>query len=166
MNDYEIIYLIKYQCDENALAFMLKKYEKFIWKNIHTMYVTEDERHDFFQESLILLNKAILTFDESYNKTFTRYFELILKRRLFALKKESQIYVIRESSFFYQLESPETQKEQDQPTFKNQQQHMVYFYYFECHRAIDYISNTLNISKKQVYNTIYQIKKIINKTNS
>jgi RNA polymerase sporulation-specific sigma factor len=166
MNDYEIIYLIKHQRDEDALAFMLKKYEKFIWKNIHAMYVTEDEKHDFFQESLILLNKAIQTFDESYNKTFTRYFELILKRRLFALKKESQMYVVRESSFFYQLESPETKKEPDQPIFKNHQQQMVYFYYFESHRAIEYISNTLNLSKKQVYNIIYQIKKIIKKTNS
>lgn len=166
MNDYEIIYLIRSQRNEDALAFMLKKYEKFIWKNIHTMYVNEDDKHDFFQESLILLNKAIQTFDESYNKTFTRYFELILKRRLFALKKDSQQYVIREPSFFYQIESPETQKESLQPLFKNERQQSVYFYYFESHRAIDYVSETLNLSKKQVYNIIYQIKKIIKKTNS
>ena len=30
MNDYEIIYLIKFERDEYALAFMLKKYEKLI----------------------------------------------------------------------------------------------------------------------------------------
>ena len=42
MNDYEIIYMIKYNLDEYAFAFMLKKYERFIWKKIHSMYVFED----------------------------------------------------------------------------------------------------------------------------
>ena len=63
MNDYEIIYMIKYNNDDDAFTFMLKKYEKFIWKKIHSMYVYDEEKIDFFQESMILLNKAIRTFD-------------------------------------------------------------------------------------------------------
>jgi RNA polymerase sporulation-specific sigma factor len=165
MNDYEIIYMIKFNIDEHAFAFMLKKYEKFIWKKIHSMYVHEDEKHDFFQESMILLNKAIQTFDESYNKTFTRYFELILIRKLIALKKETKQYVLRESSFFYQLESPESKKETRQFTFDDEKKQMVYQSYFENRRSIEYISQTLHLTKKQVYNIIYQIKQKIKKMN-
>lgn len=166
MNDYEIIYMIKYDHDEYALAFMIKKYEKFIWKKIHSMYVHDEEKIDFFQESLILLNKAIQTFDESYNKTFTRYFELILIRKLIALKKETKQYILRESSFFYQLESPETQTEKLELSFEDHNKQIVYQYYFENKRSIEYISQTLQLTKKQVYNIIYQIKQKIKKMNN
>lgn len=166
MNDYEIIYMIKYNNDDDAFAFMLEKYEKFIWKKIHSMYVDDEEKNDFFQESMILLNKAIRTFDESYNKTFTRYFELILIRKLVSLKKETQQYVLREPSFFYQLASPETQRETIRLKFKDEKKHMVYQYYFENKRSIEYISQTLQLTKKQVYNIIYQIKQNIKKMNN
>ena len=112
INDYEIIYLIKDHFHKDAFAFMLKKYEKFIWKNIHALYLDEDNKYDFYQESVIMLYKAIQTFNERYNKTITRYFELILKRRLYALKKEINSYILKEPAFFYQLESPSTYKEE------------------------------------------------------
>ena len=166
MNDYEIIYMIKYNLDEYAFAFMLKKYERFIWKKIHSMYVFEDEKIDFFQESMIVLNKAIQTFDESFNKTFTKYFELILIRKLIALKKETKQYVLREATFFYQIESPETQTEHIELFFEDHNKHMVYQYYFENKRSIEYISQTLQLTKKQVYNIIYQIKQKIKKMNN
>lgn len=166
MNDYEIIYLIKYDHDEHALAFMLKKYERLIWKKIHHMYVGEEDKIDFFQESLILLHKAVQTFDESFNKSFTRYFELILVRKLIALRKETKQYVLKESSFFYQLESPATQTEKLTIVFDDKNKQIVYQHYFENKRSIAYISQTFHLSKKQVYNIIYQIKKSIQKMNS
>jgi RNA polymerase sporulation-specific sigma factor len=161
INDYEIIYLIKDHFHEDAFAFMLKKYEKFIWKNIHLLYVDEDNKYDFYQESIIMLHKAIQTFDECYNKTFTRYFELILKRRLYSLKKEVNHYVLKEPSFFYQLESPSTQKEDVVIQFDDERKQKVYELYFDSHRSIKYISETLQLTKKQVYNTIYLIKQKI-----
>lgn len=166
MNDYEIIYLIKFERDEYALAFMLKKYEKLIWKKIHSMYVSDDDKHDFFQESLILLNKAIHIFDESYNKSFTRFFEMILIRRLIALKKETQRMILKEPTFFYQLASPETHIEKITHTFKDQKKQIVYDHYFENKRSVAYISQTFNLTSKQVYNIIYQIKQTIKKMNS
>lgn len=161
INDYEIIYLIKDHFHEDAFAFMLKKYEKFIWKNIHLLYLDEDNKHDFYQESIIMLYKAIQTFNERYNKTFTRYFELILKRRLYALKKEINSYVLKEPTFFYQLESPSTYKEETYIHFDDVRKQKVYELYFDSHRSIKYISETLQLSKKQVYNTIYLIKQKI-----
>lgn len=89
MNDYELIYLVQNHRDGIALEYLFKKYKLLIWKYIHMYDVPYYERDDFLQEGYLMLNKAINLFDESKNKTFTRYFELILKRKFWALLKKA-----------------------------------------------------------------------------
>ena len=45
--------------------------------------------------------------------------------------------------------------------FDDVRKQKVYELYFDSHRSIKYISETLQLSKKQVYNTIYLIKQKI-----
>jgi RNA polymerase sporulation-specific sigma factor len=71
MNDYELVYLIRTQKDSIAFDFLFQKYKKFIWKYIHFMHIEYKEQDDFFQEGILTLYKAVETFDESRNKTFS-----------------------------------------------------------------------------------------------
>ena len=80
MNDYELVYLIRFEQCQVALDFLYMKYSRFIWKQIHVLHVNHYEQDDFHQEGLLMLHKAVTTFNEAKNKTFMRYFDLILKR--------------------------------------------------------------------------------------
>lgn len=88
-NDYELLYLIQENCDI-ALDIMFKKYVPLIKSRIRSFHIKEWNKEDFFQEGLISLYKAITTFREDKNKTFTKYFDLILQRKYIQiLRKES-----------------------------------------------------------------------------
>lgn len=89
-NDFEIVNLIK-RGDEEAFKFMVDKYKFFIAKNIKKFNLTKDY-DDIFQESLMILHKSIFLFDESYNKSFMRYFELNLNHRFITLVKKKNRY--------------------------------------------------------------------------
>lgn len=88
-NDYELLYLISENC-EIALDIMFQKYIPLIKSRMRSFHIKEWNKEDFFQEGLISLYKAISTFREDKNKTFTKYFDLILQRKFIQiLRKES-----------------------------------------------------------------------------
>ncbi len=157
MNDYELIYLVQNHQDGIALNFLFKKYELLIWKYIHQYQVPYYERDDFFQEGLLTLNKAIIRFKEKYNKTFTRYFELILKRRFWALLKQLPKYEIKEIPQIagsYVLE--------ERPTIeidlKSEIEKQVYNLYYVQALSVKEINDITGYQTKQIYNAIYRIK--------
>ena len=83
-NDYELLYLINTGSDE-ALEIMLKKYEKLIYSMIHKFHVFNSNFDDAVQEARMSLLKSIRKYSEFENKTFTKFFELILERKLIDL---------------------------------------------------------------------------------
>jgi RNA polymerase sporulation-specific sigma factor len=88
-NDYELLYLIRENC-EVALDIMFSKYVPLIKSRIRSFHIKEWNKEDFFQEGLISLYKAITTYREDKNKTFNKYFDLLLQRRYIQiLRKES-----------------------------------------------------------------------------
>jgi len=89
-NDFEIVNLIK-QGYEEAFDFMVDKYKFFIAKNIKKFNLTE-EYDDVYQECLMILYKSIQRFDETFNKSFMRYFELNLTNRLISIKNKNNRY--------------------------------------------------------------------------
>ncbi|MFP4478498.1 MAG: sigma-70 family RNA polymerase sigma factor [Candidatus Izemoplasmatales bacterium] len=95
-NDFEIINLIKEGNDE-AFELMVNKYKFLIAKKIKQFNLVYDY-DDCFQEALILLHKSIIKFDESFGKTFTRFFELNLINYLISYKKKKNNYF----SFIYE----------------------------------------------------------------
>lgn len=89
-NDFEIIKLIK-EGDDEAFQLMVYKYKFFIAKKIKQFNLVYDF-DDCYQEALILLHKSVIKFDENYNKTFTRFFELNLINYYISYKKKKNNY--------------------------------------------------------------------------
>ena len=72
-NDYELIYLIK-EGNELALNLMYHKYSNFIRIKARELGFRGFDLDDCIQEGLLLLTKAIKTFNNDYNKSFWSYF--------------------------------------------------------------------------------------------
>jgi RNA polymerase sporulation-specific sigma factor len=159
MNDYELIYLYQTYRDEYAYTFMHKKYHKFIWKIIHTLHTDSIEHDDLYQESLMTLFKAMNTFSEVFSKTFTRYFELILKRHLYHVIHKTPKFVITEEQFFESIIVEEVQViEETTFTFENANERHIYDLYFVKGMRVKDIAIKESLSSKQVYNLIYRVK--------
>ena len=99
-NDYELLYLIREKSDE-ALEIMYRKYTPLIRKRILDFRI-QVNHEDFFQEGLLALDIAIRRYIDLYDKTFNKYFDLILQRRFIQIlrKQEKHYYNV------YNLESP------------------------------------------------------------
>ncbi len=89
-NDFEIVNMIK-QGNEEAFGFMIDKYKFLIAKNIGKFNLT-DQYDDVFQESLMILYKSVVKFDDTFNKTFMRFFEMNLTNKLISIKKKNNRY--------------------------------------------------------------------------
>lgn len=157
MNDYELIYLIRGEHDEVALEFIFKKYNRFIWKMVHLFPVQEKEKEDLHQEGLCMLLTAINTFDEKRGKTFTKYFELILRRHLYKQVKKIPNYILFDNTDFCKG-TVYIEEEMTPPGGLSKLETIVFDMYFINQGDITSISENLNITKKQTYNAIFRIR--------
>lgn len=157
MNDYELIYLIHNEYDEISLNFMFKKYHKFIWKQVHLLNIESKEHDDMYQEGVLILYKAIQTFNEAKNKTFTRYFELILKRRLYKIKKKIPNYYLYEHTNFCKGTSY-IEEDTLQLKLSSKLEITVYESYFLNRHTVEQIEKETKYSRKKIYNAIFRIK--------
>jgi RNA polymerase sporulation-specific sigma factor len=157
MNDYELIYLIQSNHDHIALDFLYHKYEKFIWKNVHLLNIDEKEFDDFFQEGNLMFLKAVKTFNEEKNKSFTRYFELILKRQFYYLVGRLPKYELNEELCLYLGANPVKEELLD-IDFKSELEAQVYDLHFVNNKQIKEIASLLETDSKSIYNAIYRIK--------
>lgn len=157
-NDYELLYLIRGENDHIALEYLYHKYERLIYKNIHLLHIDHIEHDDFVQEGFLMFYKAVQTFDESKNKTFTRYFELILKRHFYQLVHKIPPFVydeyIMHQQQSYYIEEDYTPFLEDCSLFEQE----VFELYFIENKSVQYIQNFKKCSIKQVYNAIYRLK--------
>lgn len=155
-NDYELIYLIQSEQCEAALQTLIQKYKLLANRFMYQFQVRETDYDDYLQEAAIILYKAANLFVEKYNKTFTRYYELILRRRILYLKKFEPKYILNEGAHAYKDESPyyKPPKVEGLATFEEN----VYKRYFVLNQKISFIARSENKSSKQIYNAIYRIK--------
>ena len=158
-NDYELLYMVKQQATV-ALNILLKKYERFIYKKVYTFFFDDDG--DYFQEGVLCLYKAIETFDDRYNKTFMRYFEVILNRHFINIyHKNKRYYEMIEScknAFLIEESLTEVEVERIKPTFKSEIEQQIYHLYYVNNKKVKEIALELKLSAKQIYNAIYRIK--------
>lgn len=93
-NDYELLYLIKTNVEE-AREILFWKYSFLIRSRIYRLGVPRIYWDDYYQEGCLMLHRAIKIYDEESRMSFTRFFELLLKRRIITLLrkdlKESEI---------------------------------------------------------------------------
>lgn len=155
-NDYELIYLVQNEACEQALSLMISKYQLLIYKTLHLYNVNEVYFEDYVQESHILLYNIISKFDEKKGKTFTRFFELVLKRRVWYLKSIEPRYDNYESLDYFS----DTKSNYDEISKVNltSLEKNVYERYYEQNQQISFIAKMEDKSSKQIYNAIYRIK--------
>lgn len=164
-NDYELLYLSKEENDQVALEILIKKYTKFIYKKVISFFPYKYDVEDYFQEGLICLIKAVESFKDVYNKTFMRYFEVLLDRRFINIyhknRREIEKYslLINEAVVEQYINEPEEENEiVINIKFSSEVEEIIYNYYFQEGKKVSYIVKQLNLTRKQVYNAIYRVK--------
>ena len=90
-NDYELLYLYNLHSEE-ALRFLIEKYECLIEIKIRAFRVRKSNYDDLKQECLLALMDAIKKYDESFNKTFYRYAELFIERKIMNYLRQETKY--------------------------------------------------------------------------
>jgi RNA polymerase sporulation-specific sigma factor len=165
-NDYEIISLIR-QGNEEALALMIEKYRFFIAKKVGKFNLNLDF-DDRFQEGLIVLYRSILRFDDSFNKTFTRFFEHNLENHLITLFRKQQNYgrFLREKAtamIDYSVDESRrnyfSQAEIDQAVaqLSDFEKNVFRVRFVEWHTALE-AAEILGCQTKQIYNAVDRIR--------
>lgn len=158
-NDYELVYLAKNECCEHAINRLISKYEKLIYRVIHSLQVYYHDISDYYQEGVMILLKAIKCFDETYNKTFTRYFELILIRHLIRVKRNTPKYILCEDPNYLEDCTPAYfDINWLEVKFEHPMEARIHELYFINKQTIAEIAKMESLSKKQIYNAIYRIK--------
>ncbi len=169
-NDYELIYMVQDQQDMMALDILFTKYDKFIHKKISQFYIFDSDRDDFYQEGLISLHKAILSFKDTFNKTFMRYFETVLERKFINLNQKRKRYhqemdhLLSEAKYMPICVEEDACENYQKQAFKSALEEAIYDAYFRQNQKIPSIARTYQLDPKQVYNAIYRIKKKLTQT--
>jgi RNA polymerase sporulation-specific sigma factor len=165
MNDYELLYLIGERNDD-ALALMVQKYQPLIISKLFHFNIRPSERDDYMQEGNMMLLHAIKVFNPVYQKTFTRFFELILTRKFMSLMTPAHKQMIYLSEELIDHLSVE-----EEPRWRLFPRHLtiakatlkpleydVFVEHYQHGYSIEHIAITKQQSVKKIYNTLYQIK--------
>ncbi|MEC9485170.1 MAG: sigma-70 family RNA polymerase sigma factor [Candidatus Izemoplasma sp.] len=168
-NDFKIIDQIR-EGNNDALELMFEKYSPLISKKIG-YYNLAYMYDDMVQEAYMMLHKSILTYDTSYNKTFTRYFEQNLDRmyityinkqvRRTEIFYENVDYIFehnhhtQDKSVYYDLYKKEIEN------ILTNREFSIYILKEIKNYSVDYICKRLEIPEKVVYNSVYRAKQKI-----
>jgi RNA polymerase sporulation-specific sigma factor len=170
-NDYEILELIK-QGSEEALELMVEKYRFLIAKKIASHHL-QDEFDDCFQESVILLYKSVMRFEDRFNKTFTKYFEHNLENLMITLLRKRIRYrkflsdkaqfLIREDERGADAYNDTKREVAKMLTRLSPLERRVFAERFEKQATIRETALRLGIAEKQVHNAVDRIRKKLNR---
>lgn len=106
-NDYEILYYIR-EGNEEALKYLFKKYDAYIWKAALSYCKYNGKVEDLVQEGKIILYNCIRVYRPTIGCFFFSFFEICIKREFLKLSshdyfKNNIIYLneIIDSTFDY-----------------------------------------------------------------
>jgi len=162
-NDYELIELIK-ENNEEAIDIMYQKYEGLIKNRVNRFKIKPSMFEDFVQEGRLALNKAIHTYKMDSNKTFNKFFDMVLQRRFITLLKQNQkdfynIVYVDDVFSLIQEDPHESLKDPLDENLMTELERKVYRYRFIEQFKPREIAQMLKIDPKQVYNACNRIKK-------
>lgn len=174
-NDFELLYLIQCHYDRGAKEILFKKYKPLIYKLVLNYIFDKSLIKDYIQISLLKLEKAYLSYHTENKKTFTRYFELILKRDIFKYVKKTykesknivieenllDIYNTNNTNYYSFLEEEKVYKFEKDIDFKSKILNNIYKIIYLQNKTIKQATQLLNMEKKQIYNALYRIKTIL-----
>lgn len=163
-NDYELLYLMN-EFDEEAETIFYNKYTNLIKARIYKFNIKDRYREDFLQEGLYMLFRAVRTYDEFSNKSFNKYFDLILQRKFMNL-------LSKENKYYYNVETIQDGDSLCDPTgfvyfdynnYKFSKLEEKVLYLRERNYRPKEIAEVLDCDIKIIYNCICRIKKKYNK---
>ena len=165
-NDFEILYQVR-EGNEEAVQLMFEKYSSLISKKIFKFNLQYDY-DDMYQEGLMMLHKSIVTYDSKYSKTFTRYFEMNLERKLMTIitKKRrrqeifssNELYIYEQNhnttgnSQYFELYIKEIEK------ILTKEEYLVYTLRELKNYSVKFISDKSALKDKQIYNTLHRAR--------
>lgn len=171
-NDYELLYLI-HENSYEAMGMMFRKYEKLIYSRIYKFKFPNNLFDDLVQECNMVLYRAINIFNDKFNKTFTKFFELLLENKLIDLYK--RLHRIEYTKYDecgqdYNFEKIDCLdklllKENEKLTYNNlsKKEQEIYSLKYINKMSVNEIHNITNYDKSSISNTIQRIKrKLIN----
>ncbi len=168
-NDLELLNRI-HQNDEVALERMIEKYSPLIYKKIILYRFPLEEKIDYYQEGVMVLNKAINTYreDNPNKKTFTRYFELLLCNRfnsLYRANKKKNQYILMNDDEINAIADESTELSDVFNDINTDSlsvlEKAVFDLHFVQNLKIKDVSEKLGLNAKQIYNTLIRIRKKI-----
>ena len=145
--------------DEEAERILFEKYTILIKYRVHRFKVKERYVDDFIQEGLFMLLIAIRTYNEFSNKTFTKYFDLILQRKFRRLMEQDKNYfynvdlieddnILQEPCVFVYEYNNDSLSELEEKVLKMKRKN---------YRPKE-IAETLKCDVKSIYNCLYRIR--------
>lgn len=163
MNDYELLYLIHQGSDE-ALEIMFDKYQYLIYARVKRFNIPISLRDDFVQEGYIMLNKAIKTYKMESNKTFNKYFDLILQRRFISLIRINKTYqnyavLMEEVNPSYESDATnDTSSIEVRESMFSKQEHLIFVNKYLNSMTTEEMVLKFGLTPKQIYNATVRIK--------
>ena len=160
-NDYELLYLMN-EFDEEAERILVERYLSVIKYRIKTFKIKTRYIEDFIQEGLFLFYNAVRIYDQTSNKTFFRYYDMILRRKFVKL-------IEKEKNYFYDVDlmsDLNMLKEQSVFEYEKYDEVKVSLSVFEK-TVLEFvnknykpkeIANILECDVKSVYNCLCRIK--------
>jgi len=167
MNDYELVYMYRRNLNSDLVFEILaKKYHKLIFKHINR--VTKTKFDEYYNESLYVLLNALRDFDESFNKTFTRYFEQKLSWHLtnsFKYEAKTRLMEYEDDYIENIIEEKEEVKLSYDFSLLSAFESTIYEAFFVKKMKIKKISLLLNVNSKVIYNAIGRIRQKVREAN-
>ena len=88
MSDEELVILVK-ENNKEALNFILDKYKELVYMKTSRYFLIGAEKDDIYQEGMIGLYKAILSFKEDKHNSFKTFANMCIERQLITAIKTS-----------------------------------------------------------------------------
>jgi RNA polymerase sporulation-specific sigma factor len=157
------------QGDQDALELMFAKYTPLIYKKIMHFNLLYD-KDDMHQEGLLMLHKSIQMFDESFNKTFTKFFESNLHRKYISIvsqrARRSEIFN-QHIGYIYETNSLDTKSVYTDLYFKEiekiltKTENLVYTLRELNNYSMQFVMENHGLTEKEIYNAMYRAKQKI-----
>ena len=171
-NDYELLYLVRTNVEE-ARDILFWKYSFLIKSRINRLGVPRLYWDDYYQEGCLMLYRAIRIYDENSKMSFTKFFELLLKRRIFTLLrkdlKEYQIEKVEDFDDYPNLinENNDVLLSEYSDYNLSDMEKIAYERLIICNEKVENVARELGVNPKSLSNakqrTLRKIKKEINK---
>lgn len=163
-DDNELVSSIR-EGNEDSLLIMFTKYEPLIRSKINKFKLDKNGMDDYLQEGRLMLHKAIKMYVLNSQKTFNKYFDLILTNHFLTIVRKKRVdmmvgYLNEEEVEDKQKRTNDLLEEFDFSKLQlSKLEKEIYKYRFLRNLKISDICQILQVEEKVVYNTIQRIKR-------